>query len=106
MKHQQARIAALTLNITNLEYQQVEGQINRLMGHQRKTMLKQEISEFAMGVKTLIREISPKHNQQCSIRPTRELVEHMGRINTEVLGIMLPELHEPDQIFDAHIAAT
>lgn len=58
MKLQQAKITALTLNITNLEYHQIEGQINNLMEEQRKSMLKQEISKISIGIRTLLGEIS------------------------------------------------
>lgn len=58
MKLQQAKIMALALNITNLEYHQIEGQINNLMEKQRKSMLKQEISKISIGIRTLLGEIS------------------------------------------------
>lgn len=58
MKLQQAKITALALNITNLEYHQIEGQINNLMEEQRKSMLKQEISKISIGIRTLLGEIS------------------------------------------------
>lgn len=96
MKPQQAKIAALTLNITSLEYHQIEGQINKLMEEQEKSMVKRKMSEFSLGARTLVGEIAAKHHKFGNIRPIKKLGEYVFRKNKEVSGIILPELDSPD----------
>ena len=61
LQNQQAKIASLMLNITDLEYHQVEGQINAVLERQEVAMLQQEISEYSMELQSLIAGIWAKH---------------------------------------------
>lgn len=73
IKCHQAKIAALTLNVANLEYHQVEGQFNRVIHQQGESMLKQEIAEFSIRIKGSLGEIAARHHHLQKLRPTKEL---------------------------------
>lgn len=69
------------------------------MEEEGRAMSKQEISEFSVGIRTLVGEMAAEHNQLHNVQAMEEVPEYVFRINKEIPETVLPELDIPEQIF-------
>lgn len=100
MKRQRAKITSIMLNLTDLEDNQVQSQINEITQQQEIAMVKQEISEYSVGVKFLIGKIGAK--QLHELHPTTKRAEYVNRLRKEIMAMVFPEVEPLVRIFEVH----
>lgn len=99
LQSKSTKIAALMLNISEVQYHHVEQQLDAVIYQQQEIRLQQRITDFATGIQALIEEISARHKQLNYLVPIKELKKFVASINEKIPNVILPYTETEADIF-------
>jgi hypothetical protein len=94
------KVSGLLLNITDLEYNTVEHELDNLICQQRQMLLLSQISDYVAGLQALILGILSKHQEVDFLRPKKELNDYVLSLNFNSLKVVsLPNFEDKEKWF-------
>lgn len=99
LKSKVVKVSSLLMNISNVEYETVEQNLNNLIEQQQLLLIEEEINNFAAAIQLLISNTQAKHQNIINIRPHKELQKVADSLTNQFDAFTLPKLEKPDDLF-------
>lgn len=80
------------LNITEVEYETIEGKLNEVIAKQQEVLMEESILNYAENIELLLINLRMKHETITDIQPYDELIAYIQPVLSKLPTIMLPDI--------------